>query len=117
MKSATWMPVLGILFLVATYRWWFRDLIVPKNLGRWLLATLYMVFVGALWFTGIAIDMGKIPSVAGLVDFCRLNRSMGIYRVANGYFWCAQFHRKPSDPTILQFKIKPFYVIMFHKQE
>jgi len=66
MKSANWMPVLGILFLVVTYRWWFRDLIVPKNLGRWLLATLYMVFVGALWFTGIAIDMGKIPSVAGL---------------------------------------------------
>jgi hypothetical protein len=60
------MPALGILILIVTYRWWFRQLIVPKTLGRWLLATLYMVFVGALWFIGIAMDMGKIPSVAGL---------------------------------------------------
>ena len=60
------MPAFGILILVATYRWWFRDLIVPKTLGRWLLATLYMVFVGALWFIGIAFDIGKMPSVAGM---------------------------------------------------
>ena len=60
------MPALGLLILVATYRWWFRDLMVPKTLGRWLLATLYMVFVGALWFIGIAFDMGKMPSVAGM---------------------------------------------------
>ncbi|MCP4372243.1 MAG: hypothetical protein GY797_29605 [Deltaproteobacteria bacterium] len=66
MKSGVWMPAFGVLILVATYRWWFRDLIVPKTLGRWLLATLYMVFIGALWFIGIAVDMGKIPSVAGI---------------------------------------------------
>lgn len=66
MKSAIWMPAFGILILVATYRWWFRDLIVPKTLGRWLLATLYMVFVCALWFIGIALDMGKTPSVGGM---------------------------------------------------
>jgi len=66
MESAIWMPGVGVLILVATYRWWFRDLIVPKTLGRWLLATFYMVFVGALWFIGIAIDMGKTPSVAGM---------------------------------------------------
>lgn len=66
MKSGMWLPALGILLLVVTYRWWFRELIVPKTLGRWLLATLYMVLVGVLWFTGIAFDMGKIPNVAGL---------------------------------------------------
>lgn len=66
MKSAIWMPAMGILILIVTYRWWFRELIVPKTLGRWLLSTLYMVFVGALWFTGIAFDMGKIPNVGGL---------------------------------------------------
>ncbi|MDY6793085.1 MAG: hypothetical protein SWH54_17605 [Thermodesulfobacteriota bacterium] len=66
MKSAIWMPAFGILILMVTYRWWFRDLIVPKTLGRWLLATFYMVFIGALWFIGIAFDMGKMPSVAGM---------------------------------------------------
>ncbi|OQY14268.1 MAG: hypothetical protein B6I30_01010 [Desulfobacteraceae bacterium 4572_187] len=66
MQNAIWMPALGLLILIATYRWWFRELIVPKTLGRWLFATLYMVLVGALWFTGIAFDMGKMPSVAGM---------------------------------------------------
>ena len=66
MKSALWMPALRLLILIATYRWWFRDLMAPKTLRRWLLATLYMVFVGALWFIGIAFDMGKMPSVAGM---------------------------------------------------
>jgi len=66
MENAIWMPAFGVLILVATYRWWFRDLIVPKTLGRWLLATLYMVFIGALWFIGIAVDMGKTPSMAGI---------------------------------------------------
>ena len=66
MKSAIWMPALGILILMATCRWWYRDLMVPKTVGRWLLATLYMVFVVALCFIGIAFDLGKTPSVAGL---------------------------------------------------
>lgn len=66
MKSGMWMPAVGILILIATYRWWFRELMVPKTLGRWLLATFYMVFIAALWFIGIAFDMGKTPSVAGM---------------------------------------------------
>ncbi|MGB5985310.1 MAG: hypothetical protein WBG37_08390 [Desulfobacterales bacterium] len=66
MKSTILMPVLGLLTLIVTFRWWFRALMAPKTLGRWLLATLYLVFVGALWFLGIAFDMGKPPSVAGL---------------------------------------------------
>ena len=66
MKNAILMPGLGLLILIATFRWWFRDLMAPKTLGRWILATLYMVFVGALWFIGIAFDMGKLPNVAGM---------------------------------------------------
>jgi hypothetical protein len=66
MKNAILVPGLGLLILIATFRWWFRDLMAPKTLGRWILATLYMVFVGALWFIGIAFDIGKPPSVAGM---------------------------------------------------
>ena len=66
MKNAILMPGLGLLILIATFRWWFRDLMAPKTLGRCILASLYMVFVGALWFIGIAFDIGKPPHLAGM---------------------------------------------------
>ncbi len=70
MPSYIWMPATSLVALVATWRWWFRELLVPKTILRWLVATCYMVPVGVLFFIGIALDMGKVPSVGGIAAGC-----------------------------------------------
>ncbi len=66
METYLWMPGIGLAALIATWRWWFLELMVPKTLGRWLLATCYLVPVGALFFLGIGVDLKKTPSPAGV---------------------------------------------------
>ncbi len=66
MQNQVLMPAAGIAILVVTWKWWFRQLMVPKTMIRWLLATCYMLPLGVLFFIGIGLDLGKMPSVGGL---------------------------------------------------
>ncbi len=61
------LPAAGILILVFTRKRWMKNLVAPVNLGSWLSTSCWAVFPAALFFTGFAVEKGRMYSNQGLV--------------------------------------------------
>jgi hypothetical protein len=57
----------GLVLPILLRRRWLNDLLIPGNIGRWLLASGYLVFPVLLYFIGLSIEQGRLPSGRGLL--------------------------------------------------
>jgi hypothetical protein len=58
--------IAGIVFILVTRKRWRRDLVIPPNWQRWLMASGWLVFPLILYLVGFFIEKRAFPSQRGL---------------------------------------------------
>lgn len=56
----------GLALPIIFRKRWLNDFFLPGSIGRWLLASGYLVYPFLLYFIGLSLEQGKVPSGQGL---------------------------------------------------
>lgn len=57
---------IGLALPVIFRKWWLNDFFLPATIGRWLLASGYLLYPFLLYFIGLSLERGRLPSAQGI---------------------------------------------------
>jgi len=55
------------IILTVTKSRWLNDLVIPENLWRWFIASLWLVYPIAFFFVGLALEQGRMFTGKGVL--------------------------------------------------